>query len=274
MKIGNCSIELLEDSFFYLKLNQESLTIPNGKSFLALMEEKLSSKNFILDCEDVSFFPTEWTRLFVSLQNILKKNEKKLQIINVGISLTKEMKSSGVFDSFSVSKNLKEAKEKIGIQNKRKLDVNFIEPFIQATMNVLKIQAQVESMAGKMQIKKDNDHLTGDVSGVIGIVSDSFNGSVVITFPEKTFLRTMSNMLGEDFLKMEKDLLDGASEITNMIFGQAKIVLNEKGYGIKMALPSVIHGKNHSHVSTSKGDTIVVPFSSNIGDFFIEISLA
>jgi len=154
------------------------------------------------------------------------------------------------------------------------IDTNFINPFLAATLHVLKVQASIEAVPGKVVLKKDGDHLLGDVSGVIGLVCENFTGSVVISFPEKTFLNVMSGMLGEEYLELNKEILDGAGEITNMIFGQAKIVLNEKGYGIKTALPSVISGKGHTLSSLSKGPIIVVPFTSPAGEFFVEIFLS
>lgn len=154
------------------------------------------------------------------------------------------------------------------------IDINFINPFLGATLNVLKVQAGVTAEPGKVFAKKPGENVHGDVSGVIGIVSDSFNGSVIISFPEKTFLSVMSGMLGEEYKEITKDILDGAGEITNMIFGQAKVTLNERGYGVKVALPQVISGRNHSLSAMSKGPTVIIPFSSSAGDFFVEICLS
>lgn len=155
------------------------------------------------------------------------------------------------------------------------IDINFVNPFLAATLHVLKVQANIEATPGKVFLKKDSStHLSGDVSGVIGIVSDTFNGSVVISFPEGTFLNVMSSMLGEECKELSKDILDGAGEITNMIFGQAKITLNDRGYGIKIALPTVVSGKGHSLSGMTKGPTVIIPFTSPAGNFFVEICLS
>lgn len=154
------------------------------------------------------------------------------------------------------------------------IDINFMNPFLAATLNVLKVQASVEATPGKPYLKQPGSVISGDISGVIGIVCESFDGTVVITFPEATFLKVMSGMLGEEITELNKDIVDGAGEITNMIFGQAKITLNDRGYGIKMALPSVITGKGHSLQAQTKGPTVVVPFTSEAGNFFVEICLS
>ena len=141
-------------------------------------------------------------------------------------------------------------------------------------MKVLSIQAQIKVTAGKIYRKDEQKSFMGDISGVIGLVSESFSGSVVVTFPAATFLKIMSNMLGETFTEINKDIQDGAAEITNMIFGHAKTQLNERGYGIKTALPSVVVGKDHTVQSLSQGPHFVVPFESDSGPFFVEICLS
>jgi len=153
------------------------------------------------------------------------------------------------------------------------LNTDFIHPFLNATVHILNVQANLSAEPGKAFLKKTNDRLVGDVSGIIGVVSDKFNGSVIISFPEATFLKVMSNMLGENFTELTPEIVDGAGEILNMIFGQAKIVLNEKGYGIKTAIPSVVTGRHLSVSTMTKGPVVVVPFSSGAGEFFVEICL-
>ena len=153
------------------------------------------------------------------------------------------------------------------------IDTIFIDAISAATLHVLKVQASIDAIPGKVFLKKD-EHLLGDVSGVIGLVSNKFTGNVIISFPEQTFLKVISSMLGEEYAELNNDIIDGAGEITNMIFGQVKSVLNEKGYGIKTAIPSVISGKGHSLSSLPNGSIIIVPFSSPAGDFFVEIFLS
>ena len=124
---------------------------------------------------------------------------------------------------------------------------------------------------GKIYVKQPEDKFLGDISGTIGLVSDAFNGAVVISFPKETFLKIMSKMLGETITSISKEVEDGAAEITNIVFGQAKTVLNQLGYGIQTAIPSVITGAQHSVQNLTKGPRVIIPFDSEIGNFFIEI---
>lgn len=154
------------------------------------------------------------------------------------------------------------------------IDSNLVTPFIDAAVNVLKIQASVQAKPGQPELMKSIDSFKSDVSGIIGIVSPKYNGTVVISFPENTFLKIMSGMLGEEYSEFNRELADGAGELSNIIFGQAKVVLNERGYGIKLALPQVISGKQHTLSAISKGPAMVIPFTSSAGDFIVSICLS
>lgn len=152
-------------------------------------------------------------------------------------------------------------------------NVDFINSFLVSTTNVLKIQANVTAEAAKSFMKTPKDKCVADISGKIVVESSTVKGSVAICFPEKTFLKIMSGMIGEEYNELKPEIIDGAGEITNMIFGQAKIILNEKGHNIQMALPTVVTGKEHGLVD-AKNPVLIIPFSGNAGDFFMEILLA
>jgi chemotaxis protein CheX len=225
----------------------------------------------IVNCEQASSMESPWFRALMQIKKHATQFNKQVVLIRVSENLKSEIKNQGLYKAFPIFSNLREAQIQLGLVTKNKLDTDFINPFLTATLHVLEVQAKVEAIPQNIYIKKDKDQFFGDISGIIGVVSDNFNGSVVISFPEKTFLTIMTNMLEEECKTLTKEIADGAAELTNMIFGQAKITLNEKGYAIKTAIPSVVTGKDHSLNALTKGPVVVVPFKSNAGDFFIEI---
>ncbi len=232
--------------------------------------------HFIVDCESVDAFTKEWIRALMLLQMTLKKEKRELRLAGVSSGILNFLKREGMDQYFLQSRNLKEAQRDLlpTSQPKRKMDMEFLNPFLGATLRVLKVQAHTMAVPGQAFVRKPTDNLTGDISGIIGIVSETFTGSVAISFPKDTFLNIISRLLGESIHTFDKEVADGAGEITNMIFGQAKIELNEKGYGIRTALPSVVTGENHTLKSNARGPVFVIPFDSDVGKFFVEISLS
>ncbi len=149
------------------------------------------------------------------------------------------------------------------------MDVKLINPFINATINVLETMAFVNVTAGKPYLKND-DIAQGDVTGVLGLTGET-NGTISVTFEEACILEIVSNMLGESMETLDMEISDAVGELTNMISGQARMELSEKGKIFKAAIPSVISGKQHSIVHYSDGPKIAIPFSTGKGNFTIEV---
>jgi chemotaxis protein CheX len=151
------------------------------------------------------------------------------------------------------------------------MDVKIINPFINATLNVLETMAFVKSEAGKPYLKKDNV-ARGDVSGVIGMTGET-NGTIYVTFDEPSILKIVSNMFGEEMTEINNEITDAVGELTNMISGQARRELEEIGKVFHGAIPSVISGKNHKLMPMTKGPKIAIPFKTDSGNFTVEVAL-
>lgn len=257
----------------YITLVLEGELVQESVNFLAKEQQLVlaSAKPLVVHCAALSGLCPAWVRALMTVHLELSKKNRKMRFIQVTDAIKRYFRAEGVDGVFLIQNTLREALADFGVATKKALDTDFINPFLDSTIKVLEIQAQTKALPGRIYLKQ-GPKLTGDVSGVIGIVSDAFNGSVVISFPEGTFLKIVSRMFGEEHTVLTKEIEDGAAELTNIIFGQAKIILNDKGYGIKTALPSVITGKDHSVAATVKGAVVVIPFETDVGPFFIEVS--
>jgi len=150
------------------------------------------------------------------------------------------------------------------------MDAKLINPFINATLNVLQTMAFVVCKPGKPYLKKD-DMARGDVTGVIGITGEA-NGSVSVTFDERSILKIVSNMFGEEMTELDGEIADAVGELTNMISGQARKELEEGGKIYEAAIPSVVTGKNHCITHITHGPKVAIPFTMDEGSFTIEVS--
>jgi len=149
------------------------------------------------------------------------------------------------------------------------MDVNLINPFIEATLNVLGTMASTKAQSGKPYLKKD-EVARGDVSGVIGMTGET-KGTVSVSFTEKSILAIVSNMLAEEIKELNEEIKDAVGEITNMISGQARKALEELGRPLKAAIPTVIMGEHHTITHVTIYPIIAIPFSTDNGEFTIEV---
>jgi len=151
------------------------------------------------------------------------------------------------------------------------MDVKFINPFLEGTMNVLKMMAMIEPTVGKPYLKKGHQ-AKGDVSGIIGMTG-SARGSLALSFSEKCILKIVSNMLGENHSEINAEVRDAVGEITNMISGVARKMMESQGYNILAAIPTVVSGKDHSIIHVLGGASIIIPFETKDGPFFVDVCL-
>ena len=152
------------------------------------------------------------------------------------------------------------------------MNVELINPFLAATMNVLETMAFTKPRPGKPSIK-DEATAKGDVTGLCGLAGDQISGSFSISFTEPAILAIVSGMFGKEMTELNHEIRDAVGEITNMISGGARNVLSAKGYKFNMAIPTIIVGQGHEISHKSKGPIIVIPFEIDAGAFYVEVCL-
>jgi chemotaxis protein CheX len=151
------------------------------------------------------------------------------------------------------------------------MDVNYINPFLSGTLEVLSKMAFVEALSGKPYTKTDST-ACGDVSGIIGITGNAI-GSLAISFTEASILGIAGNMLGETYNDICRDVFDTVGELTNMISGVARTHMEREGLIVYAAIPTVVYGKNHIIMHILKSPSIVIPFSTKFGQFFVDVCI-
>jgi chemotaxis protein CheX len=149
------------------------------------------------------------------------------------------------------------------------MDAKVVNPFIEATLNVLETMASTKAEAGKPYLKEDQV-ARGDVSAILGLTGEA-KGTISVSFSEKSILSIVSNMFGEEMKELNEEIEDAVGEITNMISGQARKKLEEQGKSFKAAIPTVIMGKNHTITHITKHPIIAIPFNTDNGEFTIEL---
>jgi chemotaxis protein CheX len=151
------------------------------------------------------------------------------------------------------------------------MDVKFINPFLYGTIEVLEKMAFIKPVPCKPFVKRD-DTACGDVSGIIGMTGDAI-GSLALTFKEECIIYITNKMLGENHTEMNREVLETAGELTNIISGAARKMMEKDNLKVFAAIPTIIFGKEHTLRHIIKGPSIVLPFQTEKGLFFIDVCL-
>ena len=141
-----------------------------------------------------------------------------------------------------------------------------VNPFIKAAIDTFQTMANLKAIPGKICMK---DKLTSayDVSGIIGL-SGGAKGLVALSFPHASALAVVQAITGEKKVK-ESRIIDSIGELANIVAGAAKKDLSQ--FKIKISLPTVITGANHSINGPVDAMGLVVPFEYIGGKFDLAV---
>jgi chemotaxis protein CheX len=148
------------------------------------------------------------------------------------------------------------------------MDVAYINPFLNAIVDVFKLQLDQALEIGSLRLKDDRKSIFS-ISGVIGL-SGMARGFIAISYPKPLAVKLVSHFLGTEVDEFSPYVADGIGEIANMVAGNAQRYLND--IRLTISLPNVVLGSKHRIVGTSGAPVIVVPVTCEWGEFEMEVS--
>jgi chemotaxis protein CheX len=229
-------------------------------------------KYAVIQCSDCGRMDRGFMRELITIHQLLKSKNGKMRLVGANEHLLQMFEKNGVDQVLVNRMSLRGALADLGLAKAKEFDVNFINPFLNATVKVFKVQCFMELKPQKPRVKSaEEPPLFGDVSGIISVNSETFVGNLAISMSESTFVAVVKNMLGETVSGVTERHVDLVGELANMILGQAKLELATLGYRIDMALPSCVWGKDHQIKHFGSGRCVVLPFETAYGIICSEI---
>jgi chemotaxis protein CheX len=149
------------------------------------------------------------------------------------------------------------------------VDAKWINAFCTTTVSVFRTMFSVEATPGTPHLKTE-PFPTSDISGIIGFSGEA-TGSIALSFPSATALKAVSALLGTPVTEVGTEVADAIGELANIVAGNVKKEIPQ--VQLSISLPQVVIGMKHVLSCQSSLATIVVPFTTPLGDFAIEICL-
>lgn len=140
------------------------------------------------------------------------------------------------------------------------LDDTLAHDISAAVCNAVRQTFGVEAVPGSYEIGEGMVSLVGDVSGVIGIVQNYLEGTLMLCLTYETVRNILPQIVGKTVSITHEMAVDAVGEITNMVFGQVKANLGQRGYHLKLGIPCVVSGKGHFVSQFHRGKYMIVPF--------------
>lgn len=121
------------------------------------------------------------------------------------------------------------------------VDVKLINPFLQASLDVIKTACSMDVTAGKPEISKTefNESSVIIMLGITGQVK----GQVLIDMNEESAKKLASSMMmGMPVDSLDDMALSALSELGNMIMGNAATLFSTSGISMDITPPSTLRG--------------------------------
>lgn len=230
-------------------------------------------KKVILDLKITEEISVGFISAFVQLSRKLIAEKKEIVTINAGAEVKRQLVASGVSALFNIAGKAAQAGACKEAKPHYKLDAELINPFIDGVVLTFKNLAKVDLVPEKPKLKDRKNARPCGIAGLINLQSEGFNFSIACCFTSEVFLKIYEAMTKEKHDKLTSEIEDGAAEILNVIYGQAKTTLREKGYPLVMAIPTVITGEKIGMLCSSAKPTIELVFNSPLGSFHLEINI-
>ena len=136
----------------------------------------------------------------------------------------------------------------------------YIQPFVKVCEAVFNDFCHIEVKPGRVYfLSKDEYEKMWDISGIIGL-SGEVSGAVAISMSDQAAIMITKSLTGKDHSSFDTDVTDAIGEIINIIAGNVKKDFEEE-LRIRISLPSIVKGKNHSIIWPSEKTRIIcIPF--------------
>jgi len=154
-------------------------------------------------------------------------------------------------------------------EHKHTVDVRIINAVINATINVFAQFGVKDIKMEKATPKSPHDPLMGEISSVVEIKSQAFQGHLCISFDKDSYLEVVSLMLMEEQTELTPDNQDAVGEINNIIFGNAKAEISH--FGVQLTVPKVLLGSGKVVPCPEGSAGMIVPFTTPKGKFYITV---
>lgn len=149
------------------------------------------------------------------------------------------------------------------------MDVSYINPFIESVDSVFATMLHVKPKRNGLKVS-DGIAKGEMITSLVGL-SGKVSGVVALRFPPSTALSLAGRLLGSSPTEINDEVTDAVAELVNMVAGSAKAKFDHDP-PLELGLPTVVHGAGYRLKYPTKSVWLEVPFSSDAGEFTMEVT--
>jgi chemotaxis protein CheX len=142
-----------------------------------------------------------------------------------------------------------------------------------ATEEVFTTMLNIEIEAGEVFEEKEEAVPSSGVVSLIGLAG-SWVGSGSLACSSGCAAKIATALLMAPYSSIDEDVLDAVAEVTNMIIGNVKTMLETRLGSMGLSTPTVIYGRNFQTRSSGNQKWTVVPFTLGEERMCVQVCIA
>lgn len=152
-----------------------------------------------------------------------------------------------------------------------KVILEFLKTFVDSTKYVFENSCMMQNITHqKPSLLTPANTKSYDVEGSIHLLSDYFEGYLYLSFTKESYFKVLEKVLGEVYTEINAGNVDFSAELVNMIYGQAKVLLNESGHNFQKVFPKFVPVPP---LHISKNPVFLIPIESDVGIIDLKIEI-
>lgn len=145
-----------------------------------------------------------------------------------------------------------------------KMKVEYINPFIEASLDVINQTTSLKPAIGKLYVK-NNSYSCDGVVILIGLTG-RITGNVVLSLSKNLALKIASAMMyGMPVHELDEMTKSAIAELANMILGHTANIFYQNNISIDITPPTVLTGEN-IELTPTKSVTVCIPLNFDMGE--------
>ena len=266
----------MQPKYSIIRSDDYTLTEEDASACVAAIQKQIDRKTrrflFIFDFENVITVASPVWRILSIAAKEIAHNQSRVAVL-AGQDFQKQAENRGLDEVLPCYRSLNEILEQpspYGEVNEQVLDV--LNAVLNGTSCTIKALAGIVAEAGLPMAKGKHPEVSLGVAGTIGLQCSPFRGSLTLAFPLETYLGLTSRFFGYEVKEAKAESGGMVGELLNMIVGHSKLHLHPKHYAIKGTPPVIVQGTDLKVLHASGAATVLVPFTTDAGRFFVELA--
>jgi len=147
-----------------------------------------------------------------------------------------------------------------------------VNAVLTSTESVFSTMLGLELTAGDVY---DNSGAANPTDGVVSLIglAGPWMGTGSIACSPSLACKISGALLMSEYAAVDDEVLDAVAEVTNMVIGNVKTILEEEVGAMGLSIPTVIFGKNFATKSVGSNSWTVVPFHYEKETMIVQVCL-